>query len=203
VSKVLPQNATCRGAVEACERSLKRLGVEEIDLYLLHWRGAITLEETLDAFDSLLGAGKIRHWGVSNFDVADMEELVNYTDGEEVALDQVLYNLAHRGIEYDLLPWCRLSGVPIMAYSPIEQGRVLRQPALQEIAARHPGATPAQVALAWVLRHDDVCTIPRSSNPAHVRENRGALDIHLTSQDFAALDLAFPPPTEKQPLEML
>lgn len=203
VSKVLPQNATCRGTVEACERSLKRLGVDEIDLYLLHWRGAIPLEETLDAFGSLVDAAKIRHWGVSNFDVADMEELVNYTDGEEVAVDQVLYNLASRGIEYDLLPWCRRSGVPIMAYSPLAQDRVLRHPALQAIAARHPGATPAQVALAWVLRERDVCTIPQSSNPAHVLENRGALDLYLTSQDFADLDLAFPPPTEKEPLKTL
>jgi diketogulonate reductase-like aldo/keto reductase len=203
VSKVLPQNATRRGTIAACERSLTRLGVDEIDLYLLHWRGMIPLEETLEGFDALIGAGKIRHWGVSNFDVADMEELVDLAGGEDVATDQVLYNLARRGIEYDLLPWCRRSGLPIMAYSPIEQGRVLRHPVLKAIALRHPGATPAQVALAWVLRQDGVCAIPRAGRPEHVRENRGALDIQLASLDLADLDRAFPPPTHKQPLAML
>jgi diketogulonate reductase-like aldo/keto reductase len=169
---------------------------------LLHWRGLIPLEETLDAFDTLVGAGKIRHWGVSNFDVKDMHDLVDLPGGDEVAIDQVLYNLTRRGIEYDLLPWCRRSGVPIMAYSPIEQGRVLGHPALQAIAERHAGVTPAQVALAWVLRQDDVCAIPQSSNPEHVRENRGALDVRLTSQDLADLDRTFPPPDRKQPLAM-
>jgi diketogulonate reductase-like aldo/keto reductase len=203
VTKVLPQNATQRGTVAACDRSLKRLGVDEIDLYLLHWRGTIPLEETLDAFDTLIGAGKIRNWGVSNFDINDMQDLVDLPGGDEVATDQVLYNLVRRGIEHDLLPWCRRSGLPIMAYSPIEQGRVLRHPALQAIAERHPGATPAQVALAWVLRQDDVCAIPQSGKLEHVRENRGALDVRLTAQDFADLDLAFPPPSRKQPLAML
>jgi diketogulonate reductase-like aldo/keto reductase len=202
VSKVLPENATRFGTVAACERSMKRLGVDEIDMYLLHWRGTVPLEETFEAFDTLVGAGKIRHWGVSNFDVADMQELVNIPGGDEVAVDQVLYNLAHRGIEYDLLPWCRDGGVPIMAYSPIEQGRVLREPALHAIAARHPGATAAQLALAWVLRQDGVCAIPQSGRPDHVRENRGALDVRLTPEDLADLDLAFPPPTRKQPLAM-
>jgi diketogulonate reductase-like aldo/keto reductase len=203
VTKVLPQNATLQGTLAACDRSLKRLGVDEIDLYLLHWRGPVPLEETLEAFDRLIGAGKIRNWGVSNFDVDDMQDLVDLPGGDEVATDQVLYNLSRRGIEYDLLPWCRKSGVPVMAYSPIEQGRVLRHPALQAIAERHPGVTPAQVALAWVLRQDDVCAIPRSSKPEHVRENRGALDVRLTAEDFADLDRAFPPPTDKQPLAML
>jgi diketogulonate reductase-like aldo/keto reductase len=201
VSKVLPQNATRRGTVAACDRSLKRLRVDEIDLYLLHWRGTIPLDETVDAFDTLIGVGKIRHWGVSNFDVDDMQELVDLPGGEEVATDQVLYNIARRGIEYDLLPWCRHSGLPVMAYSPIEQGRVLRHRALQTLAERHR-VTPAQVALAWVLRRDGVCAIPQSGRPEHVRENRGALDVRLTSQDFADLDRDFPPPRGKQPLAM-
>jgi diketogulonate reductase-like aldo/keto reductase len=203
VSKVLPHHATRRGTVEACDRSLMRLNVDTIDLYLLHWPGTIPLEETLDAFDVLIGAGKIRYWGVSNFDVADLEKLVDLTGGEQVATDQVLYNLNRRGIEFDLLPWCRRSGLPVMAYSPIEQGRLLRHPGLLAVAARYPGVTPAQVALAWVLRQDGVCAIPRASKPAHVRENRAALDIRLTSQDLADLDRAFPPPTHKQPLAML
>jgi diketogulonate reductase-like aldo/keto reductase len=203
VSKVLPHHATRRGTVEACDRSLMRLNVDTIDLYLLHWFGTIPLEETLDAFDVLIGAGKIRYWGVSNFDVADLEKLVDLTGGEQVATDQVLYNLNRRGIEFDLLPWCRRSGLPVMAYSPIEQGRLLRHPGLLAVAARYPGVTPAQVALAWVLRQDGVCAIPRASKPAHVRENRAALDIRLTSQDLADLDRAFPPPTHKQPLAML
>jgi diketogulonate reductase-like aldo/keto reductase len=201
VSKVLPQNGSRRGTVAACDRSLRRLGVDEIDLYLLHWRGSIPLEETVDAFDTLVGKGKIRHWGVSNFDISDMLELVDLPGGDEVATDQVLYNIARRGIEYDLLPWCAHSGLPIMAYSPIEQGRVLRHPALKAIAERH-GVTPAQVALAWVLRQDGVCAIPQSGKPEHVRENRGALDVRLTSQDFTDLDRAFPPPRGKQPLAM-
>jgi diketogulonate reductase-like aldo/keto reductase len=202
VSKVLPQNATRRGTVAACDRSLKRLGVDQIDLYLLHWRGSTPLDETVDAFDALIGAGKIRHWGVSNFDIGDMQELVDLPGGDEVATDQVLYNIARRGIEYDLLPWCAHSGLPIMAYSPIEQGRLLRHPALQAIAERHGDVTPVQVALAWVLRQDGVCAIPQSGKPEHVRENRGALDVGLTSQDFADLDRAFPPPRSKQPLAM-
>jgi diketogulonate reductase-like aldo/keto reductase len=199
VSKVLPQNATRHGTMVACNRSLARLGVHEIDLYLLHWRGLIPLEETIDAFEALAGAGKIRYWGVSNFDVGDMQELVDLPNGASVAADQVLYNLERRGIEYDLLPWCQRGGVPIMAYSPIEQGRVLRHVTLKTIATRL-GATPAQVALAWVLRQDGVCTIPESGKPEHVRENRGALDVRLTPQDLADLDETFPPPDRKQPL---
>jgi diketogulonate reductase-like aldo/keto reductase len=150
----------------------------------------------------LIGVGKIRHWGVSNFDVDDMEELLDLSSGSEAATDQVLYNLVRRGMEYDLLPWCQRRGLPIMAYSPIEQGQVLRHPALKVIAERHPGVTPAQVALAWVLRQDGVCAIPQSGKPEHVRENRGALDVRLTSRDLAGLDRAFPPPTRKQPLAM-
>lgn len=199
VSKVLPQNGSRHGTVAACDRSLARLRVNEIDLYLLHWRGLIPLEETIDAFETLVGAGKIRYWGVSNFDVDDMQELVDLPDGANVVADQVLYNLERRGIEYDLLPWCQRSGVPVIAYSPIEQGRMLGHAALLKIAARL-GVTPAQVALAWVLRQEGVCAIPQSSKPEHVRENRGALDVRLTPRDLADLDKAFPPPDRKQPL---
>jgi diketogulonate reductase-like aldo/keto reductase len=203
VSKVLPHHASRRGVVAACEGSLERLGVDEIDLYLLHWRGNIPLEETLEGFEALIAAGKIRHWGVSNFDVDDMEELVGLRGGGTVATNQVLYNLSRRGVEFDLLPWARQSGLSIMAYSPIEQGRLLGHPCLTAIAERHPGATPTQVALAWVLRHDGVCAIPQSGKPEHVRENRGALELRLTSHDLADLDRAFPPPRRKQTLAML
>jgi diketogulonate reductase-like aldo/keto reductase len=199
VSKVLPHHATVGGTIEACDGSLLRLEVDVIDLYLLHWRGPIPLEETLDAFERLRAAGKIGSWGVSNFDLSDMQDLIDIPGGSEVSTDQVLYNLEYRGIEYDLLPWCESSALPIMAYSPIEQGQVLDHPVLRSVAARHH-ATPAQVALAWVLRKDNVCAIPRASNPAHVRENRAALDMHLSASDFAELDYAFPPPTQKQPL---
>jgi diketogulonate reductase-like aldo/keto reductase len=202
VSKVLPENATKSGTVTACEQSLRRLGTDRLDLYLLHWRGNIPLEETLDAFAALVDAGKIRYWGVSNFDVVDMIELWGITGGADVAADQVLYNLTRRGIEYDLLPWCRKRSIPIMAYSPIEQGRLLGHPALKRVAARH-NAKPAQVALAWLLRQDGVVAIPKAANVVHVRENRGALALRLTAQDLAALDRAFPAPTEATPLAML
>ncbi len=202
VSKVLPGNASRRGTIAACERSLRRLRTDRIDLYLLHWRGRHPLSETLEAFEELQRAGKIRYWGVSNFDTDDMEELAALPGGAGAATDQVLYNLSRRGIEYDLLPWCRSRRIPIMAYSPIEQGRILRNPALQRVAARH-GATAAQVALAWLLRQGDVMVIPKAGRPAHVRENRAALDLSLTPEDLAELDQAFPPPTRKVPLEML
>lgn len=202
VSKVLPEHATRGGTVTACEGSLMRLGTDHIDLYLLHWRGIVPLRETLSAFADLARVGKIRHWGVSNFDVTDMEELVITGDGEDVATDQVLYNLTRRGIEYDLLPWCRARSLPIMAYSPIEQSRLLNHPVLQRIAAEH-GATPAQVAIAWVIRLDGVNAIPKSGTPKHTQENRGAVNIFLSKQELAMLDSAFPPPTTKRPLEML
>jgi diketogulonate reductase-like aldo/keto reductase len=202
VSKVLPGNATASGTVVACDRSLRRLRTEQLDLCLLHWRGRVPLAETLDGFAALLRAGKIRYWGVSNFDVADLQELRSTKGGQEVATDQVLYNLARRGIEWDLLPLCRELGVPVMAYSPIEQGRLLAHPVLQSVAGRH-GATAAQVALAWVLRHADVIAIPRAGNPKHVEENRGALDLRLTAQDLAALDRALLPPSGPQPLEVI
>jgi len=202
VSKVLPGNATRRGTIAACERSLQRLRTDRLDLYLLHWRGGTPLQETLGAFETLVRAGKIRHFGVSNLGVSDLEELWSLEGGAAAATDQVLYNLTRRGIERDLLPWCRERAVPIMAYSPIEQGRLPGRPELRAMAARH-GATPAQAALAWVLRHDDVIAIPKAGKPHHVRENRAALDLRLTEEDLAALDRAFPPPTGPRPLEML
>jgi len=202
VSKVLPQNAGRRRAVEACERSLRRLGTDRIDLYLLHWRGSVPLAETLEAFAELQAAGKIRLWGVSNLDTDDMDELADMPGGSECATNQVLYNLTRRGIEFDLLPWCRKRSMPIMAYSPIEQGRLLGEAALNRVAARH-NATAAQVALAWLLHEPDMIAIPKASTPAHVRDNRAALDLRLTRDDLADLDNAFPPPKRKRPLEML
>jgi diketogulonate reductase-like aldo/keto reductase len=202
VSKVLPQHATRRGTIVACEQSLRRLGTDRLDLYLLHWRGGVPLEETLDAFRVLRHTGLIRHWGVSNFDVASMEELVSLPGGSEVTTDQVLYNLTRRGIEYDLLPWCRDRGLPIMAYSPVEQGRLAQHTVLEAVAAGH-AATPVQVALAWTIRQPGVLAIPKASRPDHVVENRAALDLHLTDEDLAWLDLAFPPPDGPQPLEIL
>jgi diketogulonate reductase-like aldo/keto reductase len=202
VSKVLPEHATRRGTIAACDRSLQRLGTDRLDLYLLHWRGDVPLEATVAGFTALARAGKIRHWGVSNFDVADMRDLEGISGGSAVATDQVLYNLTRRGIEWDLLPWCQARRIPIMAYSPIEQGRMLKHPVLKKVAARH-GATPAQIALAWLLRQDLLIAIPKAATPEHVRENRAALDIRLTDQDLAALDQAFPPPNGPRPLEML
>src|SRR5438105_10613633 len=179
VSKVLPQNATRTGTIAACERSLRRLRSGYIDLYLLHWREPVPLQETLDGFNELLDLGKIRYWGVSNFDVDDMEELVRLPTGDKVTTDQVPYNLTRRGIEYDLLPWCHQRNIAVLAYSPIEQGRMLDHPELKRIAAQHK-VTPAQVALAWVLRQDRIIAIPKAGVPEHVRENRAALDVHLT-----------------------
>jgi diketogulonate reductase-like aldo/keto reductase len=202
VSKVLPENASKTGTVEACERSLRRLKSPWIDLYLLHWRGSFPLEETLTGFKSLIEVGKIRYWGVSNFDVDDMEELAGLPGGGEVATNQVLYNLTRRGIEYDLMPWCHQRKIPIMAYSPVEQGRLLGNRELQHIANRL-GAKPAQVALAWVLRQDGVVAIPLAGVPDHVREDRAALEIRLSDEDLKALDRVFPPPSRKQPLEMI
>ncbi|MGZ5876933.1 MAG: aldo/keto reductase [Bradyrhizobium sp.] len=202
VSKVLPENATRPGTVASCEHSLRRLGTDRLDLYLLHWRGNVPLDETLDAFAALVDAGKIRYWGVSNFDVIDMIELWGLAGGSEVATDQVLYNLTRRGIEYDLMPWCSDRHIPIMAYSPIEQGRLLGHRELKNVAARY-NAKPARIALAWVLRQDGVVAIPKAANVAHVRENHAALAIHLTREDLAALDRAFPAPTEAIPLAML
>ncbi|MGW4197690.1 aldo/keto reductase [Streptomyces sp. NPDC005004] len=201
VSKVLPRHADRKGTVGACEGSLRRLGAERLDLYLLHWRGRWPLEETLAGFTDLMEAGKIRYWGVSNLDVADMTELTALPGGDAVAVDQVLYNLSRRGIEWDLLPWCREADVAVMAYSPIEQGRLLGAEALEAVA-RALGATPTQVALAWVLQQG-VAAIPRSGSPDHVRENHGAADLHLPSEALDILDQTFPPPNGPTPLEML
>jgi diketogulonate reductase-like aldo/keto reductase len=202
VSKVLPENASRRGTIAACERSLKRLKTDRIDLYLLHWRGGTPLEETLAAFNDLIAAGKIRDWGVSNFDISDINELWETAGGTGVVTNQILYNLTRRGIEFDLMPWCRKHKIPIMAYSPIEQGRLLNNPTLKEIANRHH-ASPAQVALAWLLRQDDVIVIPKSATLKHVEENLAALDLRLTPEDLAILDRAFPPPSRPKALEML
>jgi diketogulonate reductase-like aldo/keto reductase len=199
VSKVMPGNASRRGTVAACEKSLKRLKTDRLDLYLLHWPGAVPIAETVDAFSTLKHAGKIRYWGVSNFDVDEMEEVVSLPDGGAVATNQVMYNLKRRGIEYDLVPWCAQRGIPIMAYSPLDQGRLLRSRELEAIAARHK-ATVAQVALAWALQRDQVMVIPKAGNEAHVRENHGALSVRLDAKDLAALDRAFPPPAKKKPL---
>jgi diketogulonate reductase-like aldo/keto reductase len=204
VSKVLPSNASRSRTIAACERSLKRLGTDRIDLYLLHWRDSTPLEETVDAFATLKEQGKIRHWGVSNFDMDDMVDLLALSRGrgEACASNQVLYNLTRRGIEFDLMPLCREHGMPVMAYSPIEQGRMLRHPELAKIA-RARGATPAQVALAWLLRQDGVMVIPKATDPAHLRENLAALDLELDDATLAALDRAFPPPKKREPLGML
>ena len=202
VSKVYPHNATRAGTIAACERSLRRLGTDRIDLYLLHWRGQVALAETVAAFGELVRAGKILNWGVSNFDVADMAELLRVPGGAAVAANQVLYNLMRRGIEYDLMPWCEQRNVPIMAYSPLEQGRLMGGPEIRRIADEH-SATPAQIALVWVLRKECVIAVPKASTPGHVKQNRVALDIHLTLDELAALDRAFPPPDHKAPLEMI
>jgi diketogulonate reductase-like aldo/keto reductase len=201
VSKAYPQNASRERLPKACEASLKRLGTDRIDLYLLHWRGGVPLGETVEAMDVLRAAGKIRHWGVSNLDTADMEELVD-AGGGGCATDQILYNLTRRGPELDLLPWLLDRGMPTMAYSPVEQGRLLGHAVLGEIAKRI-GASAAQVALAWTLRRDKVIAIPKAGSIDHVRDNRAAADLVLSDDDLAALDEAFPAPTKKRALEML
>lgn len=202
VSKVYPHNATRRGAVAACERSLKRLKTDCIDLYLLHWRGEVPFAETLAAFTALKRAGKIRHYGVSNLDRADMEELAPESGGSDVQTDQVLYNLGRRGVEWDLRPWLRERRIPLMAYSPIEQGRLLRNPKLVAFASAL-GISPAQAALAWLLRDDDVIVIPKSANRERMEENIGALDVRFTLEQLDALDGIFPPPSAPRALEML
>src|SRR5712671_5444396 len=202
VSKVLPYNASQKGVVEACERSLRRLKTDRIDLYLLHWRGSVPLADTLAGFARLQRDGKIRHHGVSNFGTEDMQEWVGLSGGETVAANQILYNLGRRGPEFELIPWCRERRIAIMAYTPLEQGRMLGNRALGEVAARH-GASAAQVALAWLLRQDGMIVIPKATQPAHVRDNRGALDLALDADDLAALDRAFPPPKGRSALGML
>ncbi|MGV4795154.1 aldo/keto reductase [Rhizobium sp. F40D2] len=202
VSKVYPWNASLKGTVEACEHSLERLGTDRIDLYLLHWRGSHPLAETVAAFEMLKASGKIGAWGVSNFDTGDMEELFTVPDGANVAANQVLYNLSRRGIEFDLLPWCQSRGIPVMAYSPIEQGHILHHPELISIAKAYQ-ATPAQLALAFLLERNGVIVIPKTSNAARAAENRDCVSLDITDEDWQALDAAFPPPAKKKPLEML
>jgi len=208
VTKVYPHNASRTELPKACERSLKRLRIEVIDLYLLHWRGDVSLTETVETFEKLRSIGKIRHWGVSNFDVEDMKELFTIKNGSACAANQVLYNLQHRQIEFDLMPFLNqpstLNHQPIlMAYSPVGHGRgVLENATLKKIAKRHDG-TPAQIALAWVLRQPDVIAIPKASNKTHVRENARSLEVNLTKEDLTELDHAFPPPRSKLPLPML
>lgn len=202
VSKVLPSNASRNAAIRACEASLNRLRTDRIDLYLLHWRGGVPLAETVAAFEELQRAGKIRHWGVSNFDTADMNELEGLQGGRNAQVNQVLFNLTRRGIEFDLLPWCRGRGMPVMAYSPVEQGELADDAGLGAVAARH-GVTAAQVALAWVMAQDGVIAIPKASRLEHVRQNAAARDIRLTPEDLADLDRLFPPPARKRPLEMI
>ncbi|SDG56641.1 MULTISPECIES: aldo/keto reductase [unclassified Duganella] len=203
VSKVYPHNASFDGVQQACERSLRRLKVEAIDLYLLHWQGHHPLAETFDAFETLKKAGKIKAYGVSNFDLDNMEEALTYG---APATNQVLYNLMKRGIEFDLLPWARQRQMPVMAYSPLEtsgreQAALLDNPGLKAVATAHQ-VTPAQIALAWVLHQDGVVAIPKAVDPVHLRANRAAADIRLSADDLAALDRAFPPPRRRRPLDM-
>jgi len=201
VSKVYPYNASRNGAIAACERSLKRLKTDRLDLYLLHWRGSIPLAETVEAFEALRRDGKIRNWGGSNLDTADMDELAGVKDGSSCASSQVLYHLGSRGVEWRLLEQCRKAKVMVMAYSPLGQGPLLRKPALGKIAGKH-GVDPAAIALAWVLRQPGVITIPKAVKPDHVRANMKALDVKLDADDLEALDAAFPPPERAAPLDM-
>lgn len=202
VSKVYPHNASRKGMVAACERSLRRLKTDVLDLYLLHWRGSVPLAETLEAFQTLQRSGKIRGYGVSNLDLADMQELWSLSGGNGVQTNQLLYNLSRRGIEWDLLPWLRQHGVPVMAYSPIEQGRLLRHAGLMAFARRH-SMTPAHAALAWLLSHENVIVIPKTGSRERLRENVGAAGIQFNDSQLAELDRLFPPPTHAAPLEML
>lgn len=202
VSKVLPSNASRAGIPRACEASLKRMGIERIDLYLLHWRGRFPLAETVEAFERLKAEGKIGQWGVSNFDTDDMLELEGVSAGGAMQTNQVLYNLSSRGVDFDLIPWQQKRGIPLMAYSPVGQGDLAGDARLTRIGERH-GATAAQIALAWVLRQKGVIAIPKASRPEHVRLNRAAADISLSEPDLAELDRLFPPPARKRPLEMI
>ena len=203
VSKVYPHNASRTGVPAACERSLKRLRTDRIDLYLLHWRGSHPLSETVEAFEKLRAEGKIRYWGVSNFDTSDMQSVVRLPAGAHCASNQVLYHVGSRGIEYDLLPWSTQHRVPLMAYSPVggQGARLLQSRALAAVAKRH-NATPAQIAIAWTMRHGNVISIPKASDPQHVRDNAAADAIQLSAEDLAAIDAAHRPPAAKQSLDI-
>ena len=202
VSKVYPHNASRKGAVAACERSLRRLNTDRLDLYLLHWRGDVPFAETMAAFQSLQQAGKIRHYGISNLDLDDMQELWNVPGGQAVAANQLLYNLTRRGIEYDLLPWLRERRIPVMAYSPIEQGKLPRDAKLIAFARQH-NLTPAQVALGWLLAQDDMIVFPKTGRRERLKENAAALDRPLTPEQRSELDRLFPPPTGPSALAVL
>jgi diketogulonate reductase-like aldo/keto reductase len=204
VSKVLPSNASQRGTIAACERSLKRLKTDYLDLYLLHWQGAVPFAETLEAFTTLRDRGSIRHFGVSNFDRDELAEAHALDGGADIATNQVLYNLEHRGIEWDLLPWCRERGMSVMAYSPLgsDSTRLRTHPVLRKVAARL-GATPSRVALAWALREPDVIVIPKASSEEHVRDNHAALTLKLEAADLAEIERSFPPPRGSTPLAMI
>jgi diketogulonate reductase-like aldo/keto reductase len=202
VSKVYPHNASFNGVRAAAERSLKRMNLDVIDLYLLHWRGGVPFEETVRGFEALKEDGLIRSWGVSNLDTDDIEEMMDVENGENCGVNQILYNLSRRGPEFDLLPFLQDAAIPAMAYSPIEQGRLPTSGPLSEIAKKH-GVGPFQIALAWVMRDPNVIAIPKAANPEHVKANRAAADVKLDVEDLAALDKAFPPPTRKRGLEML
>lgn len=202
VSKVLPHNASFDGTMRACENSLQRMGIECIDLYLLHWPGNHPLESTLSAFEQLKTDGKIKHWGVSNFDTSDMQELYGIPEGKNCQINQVLYNLSRRGIEWDLLPWCRSKGLPIMAYSPIEQGRLLENKKLKALAGEI-GVSAAQLSIAWSIRKNDIITIPKASNLEHVSQNIDAWTMKLESAVLDELDKLFEPPVRKKGLDIL
>ncbi|WP_445149537.1 aldo/keto reductase [Baekduia sp. Peel2402] len=202
VSKVMPTHATYDGTLAACDASLRRLGTDRLDMYLLHWPGDVPLEETVSAFEELKRSGRIRHWGVSNFDVGDMNALTAIPGASGVETDQILYNLTRRGIEWNLLPAAQRVGLPIMAYSPIEQGRLAGHPVLEGIGRRHR-ASSTQIALSWVISHPGVCAIPQAGTPEHVRQNGGALRVELREDDVVELDAAFPPPPHPVPLEVL
>lgn len=201
VSKAYPQNASHDRLPRACEASLTRLGTDRLDLYLLHWRGNVPLGETVEAMERLVDAGKILRWGVSNLDADDMEELVA-SGGDACATDQILYNLTRRGPEHDLLPWLAEHAIPTMAYSPVEQGRLVGHAGLCSLADEI-GATPAQLALAWLLARDNVIAIPKAGRVAHVRDNRAAADLTLNASVLDRLDKLFPRPKGRVPLEML
>ncbi|MCC8094492.1 MAG: aldo/keto reductase [Tannerellaceae bacterium] len=202
ISKVLPSNASRQGTLKACENSLKRLQTDYLDMYLLHWQGRYPFEETVEAMLQLKQEGKIRDWGVSNMDVAEMEAFYSIPGGNTCAANQVVYNLTRRGIEYDLIPWCRKNNLPVIAYSPVEQGRLQNNKLLSEIARRH-NASPTQIALAWAIRNPGVIAIPKAASAKHVEENFKSLTLELTAEDLQQIDSVFPTPTRKMPLEML